>query len=346
MPSTYSPDLRFELPANGEQANTWGTSTNTNIGTLIEQAIAGLVSIDVTAGTVTLLALNGASDQARQAILNIVGSPTSTATVLAPAVSKIYVVANNTTQALKIQTTALGTAFTVNANSASLVYTDGTNFYSAAGNSLPLSGGTITGNLEVDGTLTRGGYTVLNAGNYNAYAPTTSGGNASGTWNISITGSANSAVNATNATNATNSTYASYPSSGGTFITSSNIGSQSVNYANSAGSAPANGGTSTYATQTLGYGQSWQDVTSSRALSTTYTNSTGKPIEVSIFGSAFEYQGLNAYVSGVNVASSYTGYQSYILPYVFAFVVPNGATYYVNPISSAPSGGLAWVELR
>ncbi len=41
MPSTYSPDLRIELIANGEQSGTWGTTTNTNLGTLIEDAIAG-----------------------------------------------------------------------------------------------------------------------------------------------------------------------------------------------------------------------------------------------------------------------------------------------------------------
>ena len=41
----------------------------------------------------------------------------------------------------------------------------------------------------------------------------------------------------TNATNATNSTYATNPASGGSFITSSNIGSQSVSYATTAGTA-------------------------------------------------------------------------------------------------------------
>lgn len=30
----------------------------------------------------------------------------------------------------------------------------------------------------------------------------------------------------------------------------------------------------------IGYGQSWVDVTGSRALNTTYTNSTGRPIQV------------------------------------------------------------------
>jgi len=45
------------------------------------------------------------------------------------------------------------------------------------------------------------------------------------------------ATSATNATNATNSTYATSPASGGTFITSSNIGSQSVSFATSSTNA-------------------------------------------------------------------------------------------------------------
>ncbi len=45
MPSTFSPLLRIELIGQGEQSNTWGTTTNTNLGTLIEQAIAGAVTI-------------------------------------------------------------------------------------------------------------------------------------------------------------------------------------------------------------------------------------------------------------------------------------------------------------
>ena len=36
------------------------------------------------------------------------------------------------------------------------------------------------------------------------------------------------------------------------------------------------------AASSLGVGQTWQNVTSSRALGTTYTNSTGKPIQVSV----------------------------------------------------------------
>jgi len=40
MPSTFS-SLKFEIIGSGEQSNTWGNTTNTNIGTAIEQAITG-----------------------------------------------------------------------------------------------------------------------------------------------------------------------------------------------------------------------------------------------------------------------------------------------------------------
>ena len=43
--STYSPSLRIELITTGDQAGTWGATTNTNLGTLIESAIAGYVSV-------------------------------------------------------------------------------------------------------------------------------------------------------------------------------------------------------------------------------------------------------------------------------------------------------------
>ena len=43
MARTFSPDLRIELIGAGEQPGVWGTTTNTNLGTLIEDAIAGYV---------------------------------------------------------------------------------------------------------------------------------------------------------------------------------------------------------------------------------------------------------------------------------------------------------------
>jgi hypothetical protein len=240
MASTYSPTLRFEIIGNGEQANTWGTTTNTNIGTLIEQSIAGLVSVDVTAGNVTLTSLNGASDEARQMIINVTGSPGTARTVFAPAVSKVYVVINSSDDDVDIQTTTLGIAYTVASGVAAFVYCDGTDFGSATGDALPITGGTITGNLNVLGTLTRNGYTVLNSNNFNTYAPTNTGTGASGTWGISITGNAATATSATTAVSATTAGSATTA----TTATTANAVNTSNNYQmNSLGVGTAGSGT-------------------------------------------------------------------------------------------------------
>lgn len=61
---------------------------------------------------------------------------------------------------------------------------------------LPLSGGTLTGQLTVSNI---NGYTPITSGNYNSYAPTLTGGGASGTWGISITGNAGTASTLQNA---------------------------------------------------------------------------------------------------------------------------------------------------
>jgi hypothetical protein len=135
MPSTYSSNLRIQLIASGEQANQWGVTTNTNLGTLIEQAIAGLASVDVTAGDVVLTSLNGVSDQSRQMIINVIGTPGITRYIIAPAVSKIYVVANDSTEDVTIITTAPGSlGVTIIPGSALIVYSDGVDFFTVNNN--------------------------------------------------------------------------------------------------------------------------------------------------------------------------------------------------------------------
>jgi len=132
MPSTFSPNLRIELIASGEQANQWGLTTNNNLGTLIEDSIAGLVNVSVTASDVTLTALDGAADQSRNMILNITGSPGTARTITAPAVSKVYVLSNNSDSDVEIITSAGGsTGVTVLPGLAKLVYSDGTDFFEA-----------------------------------------------------------------------------------------------------------------------------------------------------------------------------------------------------------------------
>jgi hypothetical protein len=100
------------------------------------------------------------------------------------------------------------------------------------------------------------------------------------------------------------------------------------------------------AVQPIGVGQTWQNLTSSRANATTYTNSTGRPIIVSITGSNATNAGMSLTVSGVVVA--WSGWYSLAGGQVsgtIAAVVPSGATY---STSGWLSGSInpSWNELR
>jgi hypothetical protein len=97
--STYSTNLALTLIGTGEEAGTWGTTTNTNLGTLLEQAISGYVTQAVTdSGTATTLTIpNGSSGVARNMYIELTGTLTAARTVEVPANRKLYFVYNNTT---------------------------------------------------------------------------------------------------------------------------------------------------------------------------------------------------------------------------------------------------------
>jgi len=98
MSSTYSPSLRIELIGAGEQAGTWSTTTNTNLGTLIEQAISGYQTQAITDGADTVITIpNGATGVARNMILELTGALTGARNLIVPANKKLYFIYNNTT---------------------------------------------------------------------------------------------------------------------------------------------------------------------------------------------------------------------------------------------------------
>jgi microcystin-dependent protein len=126
MPSTFSPSLRIELIADGEQAGVWGATTNNNLGDLLEQAITGNTAVDITAGNITLTSLNGIVDQARSAVLVISGSSVTTRIITIPNVSKTYTVRNSSNITVQIKT-ASGTAYNCPTLSESYIYCNGLN---------------------------------------------------------------------------------------------------------------------------------------------------------------------------------------------------------------------------
>ena len=139
MASTYSPSLRIELIGAGEQAGTWNSTTNTNLGTLIESAIAGYVAVSVTSANQAFTASDGAADQARNAVIALSTTTSAPFAVYAPPQEKTYIIYNTSAYTATIynstvigNTTAAGTGIAVVAGSKVLVFSDGTNFYSTS----------------------------------------------------------------------------------------------------------------------------------------------------------------------------------------------------------------------
>ena len=135
MPTTYTPILQLALPATGELNGTWGTTVNDNITSMVEQAIAGLATVNTwTAASHTLTTANGTTDEARCAILECSGAPGAAATVVCPALSKVYIIKNSVTggYAVTLKTSA-GTGISVPNGGTALLYCDGTNVVSGGG---------------------------------------------------------------------------------------------------------------------------------------------------------------------------------------------------------------------
>jgi hypothetical protein len=176
MSSTYSPILRTELIGAGDQAGTWGSTTNSNFQYIFEAAIAGYVAVTVspTSNNQVLTYVNGPSasaalDQSVYGILKLnPGSLGANFNIFAPPVSKTYVVWNNTAYAATFynstvigNTTAAGSGAVIPAGAKVMIWSDGTSFYgndtvignfNVAGNLAVTGNATVTGNLNVTGS--------------------------------------------------------------------------------------------------------------------------------------------------------------------------------------------------
>ena len=135
MASTYSPNLRIELIGTGDQAGTWGSTTNTNLGTLMENAISGYVSVSVISANQALTALNGAADQSRNAVIELTTITGANFAVYAPPSAKTYTIYNASAYTAIIynstilgNTTAAGAGVPIFAGKTVTVWTDGNSF--------------------------------------------------------------------------------------------------------------------------------------------------------------------------------------------------------------------------
>jgi hypothetical protein len=155
MPSTYTVNSGIELPANGEQSSTWGTTVNDNMN-IIDRLVNGVGSISLSGTTHTLTTTDGTVSDGQYKVLVLGGSPsgTNTITVSPNNGQHIYIVKNGTGQTATF-TQGSGANVSVLANTTKIIYCDGASSGAAVVD--------ITGSLDL-GSLILAGTTVTATG--------------------------------------------------------------------------------------------------------------------------------------------------------------------------------------
>ena len=352
--TTYSTSLKLALINDGGEVGLWGQTTNTNLGTLLEQAITGTTSINMADANVTLTSLNGATDQARNQVLILTGTNNAVRDVIPPVVKKTYIVVNNTTGGYAVRVIgSSGTGVLVPNGTTSLIYCNGTSFFEA------INSNTITGAASISGALSVGGATSLGAAL--TYGGVTLSNAVTGTGSMVLSASpaltgTPTAPTAANGTNTTQIATTAFVNSAVTSATGS-LGTMSIQNANAvaitggtvngvSGSNPSltvgtatNATTATNASQFQGLsklglgitGETWQNTTGSRSFNVTYTNSRTYPIQVAMSLNLPAGGGYDIICNGVavgrdaNTANVRTN---------CSFIVPAGGTYSVNGTGS------------
>jgi hypothetical protein len=210
----------------------------------------------------------------------------------------------------------------------------------------------VTGAFQLDATAGASGQALVSAGGSNtptwstlgtmaaqsASAVAITGGTITGITDLAVadggTGASTLSANAVLLGNGTSALQTVAPSTSGNVLTS-------------------NGTTWTSATPAGGIGisQTWQNVTGSRALGTTYTNSSGKPIQVHVQGVGSPSGALlKAYINGTYFADSGVNFCASIASRPqFSLIIPDGVTYRFDSYTDGGTNATSlntWWELR
>ena len=183
--TNFTPLLGLALPTTGDLSGTWGTTVNTAITDLLDDAVAGTVTLSANAD-VTLTTTNGADNQARNAvILWTASNGATTRNITAPAQSKAYVVINAGTGSIVVRGSGPTTGVTIPSGARALVAWNGSDFVKIVSNPVVLT-------TDVSGLLP-----IANGGTATATPALVAGANVTitGTWpNQTITAAAQSAT--------------------------------------------------------------------------------------------------------------------------------------------------------
>ena len=162
MASTYTANTGIEKIGSGEQAGTWGTTTNTNFD-IIDDALNGVITLTIS-GNTTLTSSDGTLSNGHHKVLLLGGTPSGAfnLTIDPNDQQKWYFINNSTGQVATVkQGGGSGTTVTIANGTSAIVYADGSGSNANVGTiSTDVIGDTspqLGGNLDVNGKLIKFG---------------------------------------------------------------------------------------------------------------------------------------------------------------------------------------------
>ena len=133
MANSTSANLKLTVQATGENSGTWGQITNTNL-LILEQAIGGFTTFNVTNASRALTFTNGALSNGKNDVIRLTGTLAGNLNVTIPdSIEKTYIVQNDCDHAgntLTFKTTS-GTGVLLCEGNCYVLYSDGTNVVKA-----------------------------------------------------------------------------------------------------------------------------------------------------------------------------------------------------------------------
>jgi hypothetical protein len=163
MASTFS-DLKIELIGTGEQVGTWGSTTNVNLGTALEEAIVESADVAFSSSDVTLTLTNtNATQSARHLRLNLTGTSGGARNLILGSgcqIEKPYIINNGLADTVTVKNTT-GTGIDVPAGKSMWVYNNGTNVVEVTTHTPVSSGGTGAYTLTANNVIIGNGTSAV-----------------------------------------------------------------------------------------------------------------------------------------------------------------------------------------
>lgn len=174
MASTYTDNAGIEKPGSGDQAGTWGVTTNTNFD-IIDRSLNGVGDITLSAASYTLTTSDGSLSEGGYRVLVLGGTPAAAVTITIDPndQQKVYLVNNGSGQSVTF-TQGTGGNITITNGASAWIYADGggataqvrrlpadlvDDLTPQLGGNLSLNSNDITGtgNINITGTVTTSG---------------------------------------------------------------------------------------------------------------------------------------------------------------------------------------------